>query len=442
MNARTFAVVVWFLGLMLITLGFAGSPPAGPAWAGSEGELSGGDSETTGAERPYVQSYQLLRVDRGVDGESTDVVVWVNPEGTHYGAPVKSLEFTDASGDSYEFEAEELFDAATDPHYRIELPYRLPEGELEFTIYDAEDFPVEFRLSDAEAPDARRRLEAASYTGDFKGVNSQGSAVTLSVDVASLEIKSSFRLTGPLCSVTTDITWKGTISGNSFSFGGMSPDEKVKGSHNAKADKWSGDWSLYNSNCIARGTFTWSAGRYYRPVQVSQMTPSNGTSGTEVELTGSGFGSKKGKITVGGAKTKILSWGTTAVRFLLNKAPEPGEHDLVIQPKEPKGVTLTLLDNYFTVKAPEIQSLDKTQGSAGESVSVVANFVGTKKGKVSLVDPGGNPRKCKVLSWTMDARTNAGLIVFAVPKKTYGQCDLVITTKAGSTTVPDVFNVN
>jgi hypothetical protein len=169
--------------------------------------------------------------------------------------------------------------------------------------------------------------------------------------------------------------------------------------------------------------------------------PSEGTIGTQPGMTGSGFGASRGKILIGATKAKILQWSTASVEWLMSKAPLPGVYDLTIAPREPKGVPPTVLPAYFTVKGPEIASLSKNSGFAGEPITISGKFFGTKKGKVLLTDGSGKAFKCKVLSWVMDPKTNAGSIVFAVPKKVYGVCGVTVANKIGSVAATGEFTV-
>jgi hypothetical protein len=83
------------------------------------------------------------------------------------------------------------------------------------------------------------------------------------------------------------------------------------------------------------------------------------------------------------------------------------------------------------VKAPEIDSVDPTSGSAGDEITIYGSFFGTKKGKVTL---GG--KTCKVLRWTMDPTSGESEIEFVVPKHlTPGVNELKIINGAGSDTV-------
>ena len=99
------------------------------------------------------------------------------------------------------------------------------------------------------------------------------------------------------------------------------------------------------------------------------------------------------------------------------------------------------LSNAFTVKPPEVDSLNVYHGVAGVTpITITGNFFSTKKGKVYLEVPGGKPKSCKVTSWGMDS------ITFAVPKtsKSFpaGTYPLKVTNKVGTTYAPSNFTVN
>ena len=141
----------------------------------------------------------------------------------------------------------------------------------------------------------------------------------------------------------------------------------------------------------------------------SPVTPEEGTVGTEITIAGSGFGTKKGKVLIQKVAAAVLQWMDGLIQCRLTKSLVPGSYDVSIQPK---GGSPVLFDNGFTVRAPEIDSVGPTSGSAGEAVTIYGLFFGTKKGKVTL---GG--KNCKVSSWAMDNPvTGEGEIGFVVPK--------------------------
>ncbi len=163
----------------------------------------------------------------------------------------------------------------------------------------------------------------------------------------------------------------------------------------------------------------------------SRVSPSEGTIGTEITITGSENDIKKGKILIGTASLKILEWTGDSIRSLLSKALPPDTYDLTIRVKT-KGSSPIIIANGFTVKVPEISSVNPTNGSAGDEISISGSFFGAKKGKVTL-----GKKNCKVLSWTMDKTTGESEIHFVVPKGLPpGAHQLIVATaKVGSDTV-------
>jgi len=167
-------------------------------------------------------------------------------------------------------------------------------------------------------------------------------------------------------------------------------------------------------------------------IAVSQnISPYEGTIGTEITISGFGFGTKKGKVLVGSASLKILEWTDVLISCQLTKALPPGTYDVRIRPQI-KGSSPITIPNGFTAKTPEIDSVDPTSGSTGDEITINGLFFGTKKGKVTL-----GTKNCKGLSWTMVATTGVSEIRFVVPKGlSAGTYELIVTTtKVGSDTV-------
>jgi hypothetical protein len=166
---------------------------------------------------------------------------------------------------------------------------------------------------------------------------------------------------------------------------------------------------------------------------LSLINPVEGTLGSEITLKGTGYGAKKGKVTVGGLALKILEWTSVKIRGSMSKAMSSGGYPIVLQAKDPKGVGPVTVGN-FEMKAPEIVWMDKYHGVTGDQVSIIGKFFGTKKGKV-LLGTGAKPKSCKVVSWTMNPVTGNGQIVFVVPKGlAKGAQELEIMGKVGTAT--------
>jgi hypothetical protein len=157
--------------------------------------------------------------------------------------------------------------------------------------------------------------------------------------------------------------------------------------------------------------------------------PSEGTYGTELMMTGSGFASKKGKVLMGGTSLSILDWTDNLVRFRLSKVLPLGIHDVMVQPGEPRGAPSVVKGEGFMVRSPEIHAIEEGEGSAYDQITIKGKFFGTKKGKVYLEyeESGQIIRKsCKVTKWWMDAVTNESEIFFIVPKMLPDVFDVVV----------------
>ncbi len=163
----------------------------------------------------------------------------------------------------------------------------------------------------------------------------------------------------------------------------------------------------------------------------TQVNPYEGTIGTVLTISGSGFGTRKGKVVVGGAPLKILDWTVDSIQGQLTRALSPNTYYVTIRPQA-KGSTPISIPNGFTVKAPEIDSIEPASGPVGGQITINGFFFGTKKGKVTL-----SGKSCKVLSWEMDETTGDSEIRFFVPKGlTPGVNELkVVTTGVGWDTV-------
>jgi hypothetical protein len=157
--------------------------------------------------------------------------------------------------------------------------------------------------------------------------------------------------------------------------------------------------------------------------------PSEGTMGTELEITGSNFGAKKGKVLVGSTALKVLEWNNEFIQALLAKPVDSGVYDVTIRPSEPKGALPIIEEDAFVVRPAEIHSIGQSSGSAYDQATIKGKFFGTKKGTVSLeYEEGGSliRKTCKVNSWTMDPTTGDSEIVFVVPSMLPSVCDVVV----------------
>jgi hypothetical protein len=139
-----------------------------------------------------------------------------------------------------------------------------------------------------------------------------------------------------------------------------------------------------------------------------------GTYGTQITFAGPGFGSKKGKVLIGGLKQKVGSWSDTSIAVIVNKYKDlvtDTPYDVSIQPKEPKGAT-PINPGGFTLKKPEIEPISTASGSSGDEITIKGMWFGTKKGKVYI-----HNQKCKVTEWSMNPTTGVSTLTFVVSNK-------------------------
>ena len=205
---------------------------------------------------------------------------------------------------------------------------------------------------------------------------------------------------------------------------------------------WSGGECSGTGMCVISITTDVTVTAMFNIVNVPpELSTDRGTIGTQLTITGSDFGVKTGKILIGGVATKIAKdgWKPDSISCNVTKVPLPADtaYDVKIISKE---IDTKTLSKAFTVKLPEIDSLDFYHGVADDPITITGNFFSTKKGKVYLEVPGGKPKSCKVTSWGMDS------ITFAVPKTSksfpVGTYPLKVTNKVGTTYASPNFTVN
>jgi hypothetical protein len=172
-----------------------------------------------------------------------------------------------------------------------------------------------------------------------------------------------------------------------------------------------------------------------------------GAIGTDITITGSDFGTTKGKVTVGGKSCKVSEWAIDSITCEIKASLSPGQYDVEVQPKEPKGAESIVYEKVFTMMAPEIVSVDPGSAPTRE-IGVSGIYFGTRRGKVYLVDPVSGRRKicritevdweyngqeveidvfkkaCRVKEWIMNPATGSSTLTFVVHRRlragTYG----------------------
>ena len=172
------------------------------------------------------------------------------------------------------------------------------------------------------------------------------------------------------------------------------------------------------------------------------------TIGTEIIISGSGYGEKKGKVFIGDVVTKIAKggWADDAITFTVTKVPtgSPDIFALTIIPKSKEDASIPLYDACI-VKSPEIVSLSDNHGAAGAPITINGKLFGAKKPKVYVeyIDKNGQTKtkSCKVAVYLpMDKTTGESDLEFVVPKLPEGAApgphQLKVVNKVGSATTP------
>jgi hypothetical protein len=178
------------------------------------------------------------------------------------------------------------------------------------------------------------------------------------------------------------------------------------------------------------------------------LSVSEGTLGTRLTFTGTGFGTKKGKVLIENTATKITNWTDTSITCNVSKVPLPtGSYpaifDVTIRRQPYKTTSPFSLTDAFTVRNPWISSHSPASGTPGTEVKVNGTFFGAKKGKVYLEgQSNGQKKSCKVTSWTMNLTDGTSEMTFIVPKVDAGNYWLYVTNKVGTNPPGVPYQVN
>ena len=179
---------------------------------------------------------------------------------------------------------------------------------------------------------------------------------------------------------------------------------------------WTGSGCSGTGACeVTMNTNTTVAATFVLAGTLPEPLPKEGTIGTQITITGSGLGTKKGKVLISGLKQKINNWSDTSIALTVNKYKGLATDtplDVSVQPKEPKGTPVIQVPGAFTLKKPQIDPINAASGSPGTTITINGMWFGTKKGKVYIGD-----QKCKVTSWTMNPATGASTLTFIVHNK-------------------------
>jgi uncharacterized repeat protein (TIGR02543 family) len=178
----------------------------------------------------------------------------------------------------------------------------------------------------------------------------------------------------------------------------------------------------------------------------SEISPNEGTIGTRITITGSGFGDKKGKVLISGIPATIAKgdWSEDQVMCTIKKLPFPVDAAYPVYVVVNK-VSIPV-DGTFTLKNPALDDLVNSSGAYPDQITITGKFFGTKKGKVDLYDPVTEKKKnLKVTGWKMIESTGVSELTFVVPKPSKGfpagSYQLMVANKIGTATASTNFTL-
>jgi parallel beta-helix repeat protein len=193
------------------------------------------------------------------------------------------------------------------------------------------------------------------------------------------------------------------------------------------------------------GTYSYyDMGAYENQVRV--VSPTEGTIGTRITITGSGFGDKKGKVLINGIAAKIAKgdWSENQIICTIKKPP------FFVDVAHPVYVVVNRvsipLDGTFALKNHVLDDLVDSSGAYPETITVTGKFFSTRKGKVYLYDPVTEKKKnLRVMDWKMNETTGVSELTFLVPKPSKrfpaGPYQLKVVNRIGTATASKDFTL-
>jgi len=176
------------------------------------------------------------------------------------------------------------------------------------------------------------------------------------------------------------------------------------------------------------------------------VQPTEGTIGTKFTIAGCHQWAQKGNVFIGPERCKVKTWTDTSIVCRIKKKLLPGTYDITIVP-EPEGTASPIvMEDAFTIRTPDISSIEPAQAAAGSKIKIYGTFCGrniTKvQGRVLLGSSEEGETECRVLRWKMKGKTGESKIKFVVPEELPpGTYDLTVENTIGRDTAVDGFTV-
>ncbi|WFN34388.1 IPT/TIG domain-containing protein [Methanogenium sp. S4BF] len=164
---------------------------------------------------------------------------------------------------------------------------------------------------------------------------------------------------------------------------------------------------------------------------ISDVSPSEGTVGTKLTITGSGFGDKRGEVLLGDDKLQVVDWSDTEIICKVFKVHPAGDYTITVLMQGDKKAADPMTYAPFTIQKPEILE-EEGLTLDGDIVTIAGNFFGDKQGVIRLayVDVEEEMEieieKGKIVDWSMNSTS------FRVPEGLTGRFILKVDNVIGS----------
>jgi hypothetical protein len=173
---------------------------------------------------------------------------------------------------------------------------------------------------------------------------------------------------------------------------------------------------------------------------VDSVAPDQGTLGSELTLTGSGFGDARGRVTLVDPDKKkdpplaILSWSDTLIEVRVRRVPAAGPATLQVHPKDGDTAAAT-----FTVLPPVLAGFDKTIATPKEKLVITVQDVGNRMPRVDVGWKKVPIVKIKKVEGAPDDRE----ITIRVPRRKLadGTWNVTVSNGAGQDVVETVLQI-
>jgi hypothetical protein len=165
---------------------------------------------------------------------------------------------------------------------------------------------------------------------------------------------------------------------------------------------------------------------------IEHVSPDRGVFGTEIVISGSGFGEGKPKVRLvegagePGPKLRVLEHDEVRIVAMLRKGVQ-GAYSLAIQPK---GAPAPVTGGRVDVMPPSVDWLDRSYARPGDEVVIYGAYFGDeKKGRVRV-----GRTSAPITDWTDST------ITFRVPDVCEGVYEVSVTTKHGTVVAVEDFD--